>query len=100
MERRTARRSMRPWHASPCAVGASKGVYDPMNKLWQRIFKRRQSYRRLFLDGDGRVHPTAEVVLADLKRFCRADTSTVVVSPVSKAIDPLAMAMAEGRREV
>jgi hypothetical protein len=71
-----------------------------MNKLWQRLFKRRQSYRRLFLDGDGRAHPTAEVVLADLKRFCRADTSTVVVSPVSKAIDPLAMAMAEGRREV
>ena len=71
-----------------------------MNKLWQRLFKRRQSYRRLFLDGDGKAHPTAEVVLADLKRFCRADTSTVVVSPVSKAIDPLAMAMAEGRREV
>ena len=47
-----------------------------MNKLWQRIFKRRQSYRRLFLDGDGRAHPTAEGVLADLKRFCRADTST------------------------
>ena len=69
-----------------------------MNKLWQRLFKRRQSYRRLFLDGDGRAHPTAEVVLADL--FCRADTSTAVVSPVSKAIDPLAMAMAEGRREV
>jgi len=69
-----------------------------MNKLWQRLFKRRQSYRRLFLDGDGKAHPTAEVVLADLKRFCRADTSTAVVSPVSKAIDPLAMA--EGRREV
>ncbi len=71
-----------------------------MTKLWQRLFKRRQSYRRLFLDGDGRVHPTAEIVLADLKRFCRAETSTAVVSPVSKAIDPLAMAMAEGRREV
>ena len=65
-----------------------------MNKLRQRIFKRRQSYRRLFLEGDCRAHPSAEVVLADLKRFCRADTSTVVVYPVSKAIDPLAMAMA------
>jgi hypothetical protein len=71
-----------------------------MSKLLQRVLRRRQCYRRLFLDGDGGVHPTAEVVLADLKRFCRAETSTAVVSPVSKAIDPLAMAMAEGRREV
>ena len=71
-----------------------------MNKLWQRLFRRRQSYRRLFLDGDGKANPSAEIVLADLKRFCRAETSTAVVSPVSKAIDPLAMAMAEGRREV
>ena len=46
------------------------------------------------------MNVTAEIVLADLKRFCRAETSTAVVSPVSKAIDPLAMAMAEGRREV
>ena len=71
-----------------------------MTKLWQRLFKRRQNYRRLFFDGDGHVNPSAEVVLADLKRFCRVETSTVVVSPVTKTIDPLAMAMAEGRREV
>ena len=71
-----------------------------MNKLWQRLFKRRQNYRRLFLDGSGNVNPSAEIVLADLKRFCRVETSTVVVSPVTKTIDPLAMAMAEGRREV
>jgi len=71
-----------------------------MNKLWQRLFNRRQNYRRLFLDGDGNVNPSAEIVLADLKRFCRVETSTVVVSPVTKTIDPMAMAMAEGRREV
>jgi hypothetical protein len=71
-----------------------------MNKLWQRVFRRRQSYRRLFLDGAGRPNVSAEIVLADLKRFCRVESSTVVVSPVTKTIDPLAMAMAEGRREV
>ena len=71
-----------------------------MSKLWQRMFKRRQNYRRLFLNGDGHVNPSAEIVLADLKRFCRVETSTVVVSPVTKTIDPMAMAMAEGRREV
>ena len=71
-----------------------------MREIWDRIFRRRQNYRRLFLDGDGRVNLAAAPVLADLKRFCRAETSMVVVSPVSKAVDPLAMAMAEGRREV
>lgn len=66
----------------------------------RRILGRKRSYHRVFLDGNGNIGPDAEVVLADLKRFCRASASTVVVSPVSKAIDPLAMAMAEGRREV
>lgn len=65
-----------------------------------RILGRKRAYRRLFLDADGDVGPDAAMVLADLKRFCRAASSTVMVSPVSKSIDPLAMAMAEGRREV
>ncbi len=71
-----------------------------MKQIWERIRGRRRQYRRLFLDGEGRLTPAAAAVLADLKRFCRAETSTVVVSPVSKTVDPLAMAMAEGRREV
>ena len=66
----------------------------------ERMFNKRQAYRRLFLDQESRIRPDAEIVLADLRRFCRAVTPTVVVSPVSKTIDPLAMAMAEGRREV
>lgn len=71
-----------------------------MNDLIRKFFLRKQSYRRVFLDGDGNVGRDAEIVLADLKRFCRASSSTVVVSPVSKTIDPYAMALAEGRREV
>lgn len=71
-----------------------------MRKLWAKVFRRRNAYRMLFLNGDGHPNPLAETVLADLKRFCKAQTSTVYISPVSKAIDPLAMAMAEGRREV
>lgn len=65
-----------------------------------RILNRKRCYRRVFLDGDGNIGPDAAVVLADLKKFCRASSSTAMVSPVSKSIDPLAMAMAEGRREV
>lgn len=66
----------------------------------RKLLFRKQSYRRVFLDADGNVSRDAEIVLADLKRFCRAANSTVVVSPVSKTIDPYAMALAEGRREV
>lgn len=65
-----------------------------------RILRRKLAYRRLFYDANNNLHRDAEVVLADLRRFCRGTASTAVVSPVSKAIDPIAMAMAEGRREV
>ena len=72
---------------------------EAIRKLWRRVTRRRHAYRHLFLDQDGKLSPIAEIVMADLKRFCRAQTSTAQVSPVSKQIDPLAMAMAEGRRE-
>jgi len=49
---------------------------------------------------DGKPQRHAEMMLADLRRFCRATASTAIVSPVSKTIDPIAMGMAEGRREV
>lgn len=71
-----------------------------MDAIVARLRRRRLAYRRCFMDAEGRIHPSAEIVLADLKRFCRAAGSTAVVSPVSKAVDPIAMAMAEGRREV
>ena len=69
-------------------------------QLIERIFNRKRSYQRTFLNQDGIPHPDAEIVLADLKRFCRANSTTAMVSPISKTVDPLAMAMAEGRREV
>jgi hypothetical protein len=54
----------------------------------------------MFLAESGQLNPDGEIVLADLKKFCRATASTVVVSPVSRSVDPIATAMAEGRREV
>lgn len=71
-----------------------------INALIEKILHKKRAYRRCFLDADGNLTPDAILVLDDLRRFCRATGSTVVVSPVSKTIDPLAMAMAEGRREV
>lgn len=70
-----------------------------MEKLLQRIRRRRYAYRRLFLGEEG-LNADGQYVLADLAKFCRATGSTAVVSPVSQRVDPIAMAMAEGRREV
>lgn len=39
-------------------------------------------------------------MLADLRDFCRADKSTVIVSPTTRQVDPHASMVAEGRREV
>jgi hypothetical protein len=67
--------------------------------LLAKLRRRRYSYRRLFLGEDG-LNADGQVVLADLAKFCRATSSTAIVSPVSQSVDPIAMAMAEGRREV
>jgi hypothetical protein len=71
-----------------------------INAMIEKILRKKQAYRRTFMDANGDLSPEAIVVLDDLRKFCRATGSTAVVSPVSKTIDPLAMAMAEGRREV
>jgi hypothetical protein len=71
-----------------------------MSDALHKLIKRRYSYRAIFLDETGRLKFTAAPAMADLKRFCYADKPTVLVSPKTGAIDPLAMAHAEGRREV
>lgn len=66
----------------------------------QKILNRRQAYRRIFLDGEGKLTPDAEVVFNDLAKFCRLHRSTSVVSMVSRQTDVPATFQAEGRREV
>lgn len=71
-----------------------------MNPFLKRLFAKRQSYRRMFLRDDGSLTPDGEVIMRDLRKFCRATTSTAMMSPIRGAVDPIAMAIAEGRREV
>ena len=65
-----------------------------LHRQIERILKRRSHYRATFNT------PAGEHVLADLRRFCRASASSVIVSPQSGVIDTHAMAVNEGRREV
>lgn len=70
-----------------------------IEKILNKIRKRRYAYRRMFL-GENGLNADGETVLADLTKFCRATSSTAVVNPISRSVDPIATAMAEGRREV
>lgn len=68
--------------------------------LRRKILGRRLAWQRLLLAEPGRLTVDAEIVLKDLARFCRAHRSTAVYSPTRGAIDPIASARADGRREV
>lgn len=70
------------------------------NWLKRRVQRRRNAYERLFLDDRKELTPDAEVFFKDLARFCRAHRSTAVYSQVRGAMDPVASARADGRREV
>ena len=64
------------------------------NKIRDFIMRRRVAYRAVFSG------PAADTVLADLKKFCRATSAPVVVSPVSGVVDQQASFIAIGRQEV
>ena len=61
--------------------------------MFEIFWNKRKAYRATFGSREG------QAVLADLREFCRADTSCVVVGKDGK-IDTHATVLAEGRREV
>ncbi|SDV49198.1 Bbp19 family protein [Chitinasiproducens palmae] len=64
------------------------------------LLGRRKAYAGCFLDERGGLTESGRAVMADLRRFCRVETSSVTVSPVSRTVDTHATMVAEGRREV
>lgn len=72
---------------------------NPFEKAWLRIQRKRTAYQHTFLV-DGKPHPNAHTVLADLKKYCGADREGLVVSPVTRTADPIATAYRAGRRDV
>lgn len=61
-------------------------------------FNLRKAYRNIFWSGQTKPDDVRRLI-KDLRGFCRADESCVVVAPDGK-IDTHATAVAEGRREV
>lgn len=65
-----------------------------MDGLRRFIQKRRTAYRAVF------TGPAADIVLADLRKFCRADRAPAMASQITGTIDPIATGIAIGRQEV
>lgn len=74
-------------------------MIEGMDLIKRLIWKRRDAYRRVFLDGRGQPQGDAAIVLSDLRRFCCANKATIRLDKEGR-VDAYAMAVAEGRREV
>lgn len=70
-----------------------KAVFKGIPSLFLPLLTR-WIWRWLFIGPDGKPHRAGEVVLADLRSFCRED------QPSNFHSDPQIMARREGRREV
>ena len=78
---------------------------DNESRVRRRLHERATSYKALFTVGPNAepaadIAPAAEVVLRDLAAYCYASKPTLKISPQTGMCDPIAMAFAEGRRDV
>lgn len=67
--------------------------------------RKREAYRRIFYGPDGNLTKDGEIVMRDLRSFCRRQGILVRLIADAKSmlmgsVDPFAMANANGRREV
>lgn len=69
----------------------------------QRIYKtiaKRDVVKQLLLDNNDNWNPGARVLMKELTTFCMMGKSPVKVNKITGNIDPTALAIATGRREV
>lgn len=64
--------------------------------LIDRILRRRSHYRHVFQD----TGQSGDVVLADLRRFCRYGESPLTISLTLQQADPMSTGVRIGRAEV
>lgn len=78
-------------------------MVNPLGEMTERVrrmMRRMHNYAACFrTSARGDVTDAGAAVLADMARYCGAYDTTVKVSPVTRNIDPIASAVAEGRRQ-
>lgn len=70
-----------------------------INRIYATI-RKRDIIRGLLMDDNDNYNPAAAVFMKEMNRFCYGSKPAVKVSKIMGTIDPIAMAVAEGRREV
>lgn len=73
--------------------------HEAASRLRDRLFRRRRAYQAVFT-ANGELGPAAAIVMADLAKYCHARHTSFQFSSVTRQSDALAMAFAEGRRDV
>lgn len=68
--------------------------------ILELIHRKRAAYIQTFLDATGKPHQNAEIVLKDLRRVAGIDKGGIVVSPISRTVDPMATAYRAGQRDM
>lgn len=62
--------------------------------------RKRWAYIRTFCGPDGKPHPEAARVLADLRTFCGINKGGLVISPIGRMVDPYATIYRAAMRDV
>jgi hypothetical protein len=68
-------------------------------RLRAKLDTRAKAYQALFIRPGGDLAPVAEIVMRDLSHYCYAKKPTLKFNAQNQC-DPIAMAFAEGRRDV
>ena len=64
------------------------------------IHRKRAAYTQTFLDAKGQPHRNADIILKDLRNVAGIDKGGIVVSPISRTVDPMATAYRAGQRDM
>lgn len=75
-------------------------VKETRRQYIHRLINRRRAFKAVFQNERGELTADGKIALRELADFCHVKRPSYKVSPRSGTIDPLAMAVAEGRREV
>ena len=65
-----------------------------------KLDRKRVAYSQTFFDASGKLHPNAAIVLKDLRRASGIDKGGIVISPISRMVDPHATAYRAGQRDI
>lgn len=81
-------------------IQQARKVVDATTRQFRRLERKRVAYSKTFMGANGKPHMHAQTVLNDLRRVAGIDKGGIVVSPISRMVDPHATAYRAGQRDM